>query len=386
LTDKNNFIPYGRQWIDEDDIRAVVGVLKSDWLTQGPKIEEFERQISAYCGVQHAVVFNSGTSALHGAYFAVGLEKDDEFITTPLTFVATANAGVYLGARPVFVDIQEDTGNIDASKIEPEISLKTKLVAPVHYAGHPVDLVAISKIAKKHGLFVVEDACHAMGSMFKGEETGNCKYSDMTVFSFHPVKHITTGEGGAVVTNNPDFYERLLMFRSHGITKRNLIYEPHGEWYYEMQLLGYNYRMTDIQAALGASQLRKLDVFVDRRRKIADTYNEAFAGNPFFDVPVERDYVFSAYHLYPLRIKDRHRNMKKEIAIALKEKGIGTQVHYVPVYQHPFYRELGYENGLCPVAEDFYQRELSIPLYPAMSDDEVRYVEKAVSEVFGGFK
>ena len=292
-------IPYSRQFIDEEDIEEVVKVLKSDFITQGPKIQEFEKKLAKYCGPKYAVVFNSGTSALHGAYFALlGLRKGDEFITSPITFVATANAGLYLGAKPVFVDIEADTGNIDALKIEKKITKKTKLIVPVHYAGHPVDLEKISEIAKKNKLFVVEDACHALGAKYRRQKAvsskqnkdkksedwikiGSCKYSDMTVLSFHPVKHITTGEGGSVLTNNEEFYQRLLMFRTHGITKDSSRFTIHdsrliGDWYYEMQFLGYNYRMTDIQAALGTSQLKKLDSFVDRKRAIADCYNKAF--------------------------------------------------------------------------------------------------------------
>lgn len=397
LSNSSNFIPYGRQCIDEDDIQAVVDVLKSDWLTQGPKIEEFERKIAGYCDAGYAVVFNSGTSALHGAYFALGLVQDDEFITTPNTFAATANAGIYLGARPVFVDIEEDTGNIDASKIEGKITVKTKFIAPVHYSGHAVDIEKVYEISKKNKLFVIEDACHALGAGYRSlnndneksggwSKVGSCRYSDMTVFSFHPVKHITTGEGGAVVTNNASFYERLLMFRSHGITKKHFFYEPDGDWYYEMQLQGYNYRMTDIQAALGISQLKKLDVFVNKRREIARKYNEAFKGNPYFDLPVEREYSFSSCHLYPVRLKDVYRGMKKDIFLSLKQKGIGTQVHYIPVYWHPFYRGTGYARGLCPVAEDFYQRELSLPMYPSMEDEDIKHVITTLTEIVKGGK
>ncbi|HBR18406.1 MAG TPA: UDP-4-amino-4,6-dideoxy-N-acetyl-beta-L-altrosamine transaminase [Deltaproteobacteria bacterium] len=382
MSDKDKYIPYGRQWIDEDDIRAVTDVLRSDWLTQGPKIEEFEKKIAEYCGVRYAVVLNSGTAALHGAYFALGLSKDDEFITTPITFAATANAGIYLGAKPVFVDIEPDTGNIDTSKIESQITAKTKGIFPVHYSGHPVDLIKINEIARKHGLFIVEDACHAMGSRFNGEKIGSCKYSDMTVFSFHPLKHITTGEGGAVVTNDEYLYEKLLIFRSHGITKKHLLNESHGDWYYEMQLQGYNYRLTDLQAALGISQLKKLDNFIEKRRSISDRYSKAFRANPYFDTPIEKDYAFSAYHLYTLKLKDKYKGVKKNIVSSLKKKGIGTQVHYIPVYRHPFYNSMGFQKDMCPIAEDFYLRELSIPLYPAMNDDDINYVVKIIIETF----
>lgn len=374
-------IPYGKQWIDEDDIQAVIAVIRSDWLTQGPAIGQFERALAEYCGAQHAVVFNSGTSALHGAYFVLGLGDGDEFITSPNTFVATANAGLYLGARPVFVDIEDDTGNIDVSKIEEKITNKTKLITPVHYAGSLADMEKINILARKHDLFIVEDACHALGSLYKGERTGACRYSDMTVFSFHPVKHITTGEGGAVLTNNKDFYEKLLFFRTHGISKKDFINEADGDWYYEMQYLGYNYRMTDIQAALGVSQLKKLEDFVQKRREIAKIYEESFKGNPYFDIPAEREYFFSSYHLYPVRLKDKYAGRKREIFSRLRQRGIGVQIHYIPVYLHPYYKKLGFDKGLCPVAEGFYRKVMSLPIYPAMEDGAALHVSEKVFEV-----
>jgi UDP-4-amino-4,6-dideoxy-N-acetyl-beta-L-altrosamine transaminase len=392
-------IPYSRQYIDEEDIKAVVEILRSDWITRGPKIQEFENELAKYCGSKYAVVFNSGTSALHGAYFSLGLKEDDEFITSPITFVATSNAGFYLGVKPVFVDVENNTGNIDTTKIEKKLTKKTKLLVPVHYSGHPVNMEEIYNLAKKYNLFVVEDACHALGARYKGEKIGNCKYSDMTILSFHPVKHITTGEGGAVLTNHEEFYQRLLMFRSHGITKDKAKFKAKAEdnfeenlnlnlnldfddWYYEMQFLGYNYRMTDIQAALGISQLKKLDSFVERRRVIADSYNKAFKDNLYFDIPVEEDYAYCSYHLYPIRLKEKYRNKKREIFSKLREKRIGVQIHYIPVYWQPYYKDLGYKKGLCPLAEDLYQRELSIPLYPAMGDKDIEYVIKTIKEVF----
>jgi UDP-4-amino-4,6-dideoxy-N-acetyl-beta-L-altrosamine transaminase len=382
-----NLIPYSCQYIDNEDIREVVKVLKSNFITQGPKIPEFEKTLGAYCGSKYVVVFNSGTSALHGAYFALGLGKGDEFITSPITFVATANAGLYLGAKPVFVDVEPDTGNIDVSKIEKKITRKTKLLVPVHYAGHPVDLKKISQIAKKYKLFVVEDACHALGAKYKGQKIGSCKHSDMTILSFHPVKHITTGEGGAVLTNNKYYYEKLLMLRNHGITKDRSRFTIHdsrstGDWYYEMHSLGYNYRMTDIQAALGVSQLKKLDSFVERRRSIAGQYDKAFENNPYFDILIEKDCVFSSYHLYPIRLNDKYKDKKKEIFSKLREEGLGVQVHYIPVYMQPYYKELGYKKGLCPVAEDFYQREISTPIYPSMENGEKQHVISKIFEIF----
>ncbi len=377
-------IPYGKQFIDEEDIKAVIDVLKSDFITQGPKIKEFEENLANYCGAKYAVVFNSGTSALHGAYFALGLSKEDEFITTPITFVATSNAGLYLGAKPIFVDVEKDTGNIDTDKIEDKITEKTKLISVVHYAGHPVDMERVYELAKEHNLKIVEDACHALGAKYKDDKIGNCKYSDATVFSFHPVKHITTGEGGAVLTNNEEIYEKLLMFRNHGITKDKgkFLKKPNGDWYYEMQLLGFNYRMTDIQASLGISQLKKLDNFVEKRREIASIYNKVFKDNPYFDLPVEKDYAFHSYHLYPIRLKDKYVKNKSKIFDNLRKEGIGVQIHYIPVYLQPYYKKLGYKEKLCPSAEDFYKRDISLPIYPAMKKEDVEYVIEKIFKVF----
>ncbi len=390
-------IPYGRQWIDEEDLSAVLNTLQSDFLTQGPKIGEFERKLAQYCGAKYAVVFSSGTSALHAAYHALGLKKNDEFITSPISFVATANAGLYLGARPVFVDVEKETGNIDPQEIEKAITDKTKLIVPVHYAGHPTDLQRIREIANKYKLSVIEDACHALGAEYgirqKNDNTmkfvriGGCHYSEMAVLSFHPVKHITTGEGGAVLTNNNEHYEKLLLFRNHGITKdaskyKNFQSQVPGEWYHEMHLLGFNYRMTDIQAALGISQLNKLDKFVSLRREIAQKYNDAFRCSPYFEIPIEKEYAKSSYHLYHIRLKDPYRMKKSEIFSDLRNKGLGVQVHYIPIYLEPYYQTLGYEKGICPIAEEFYEREISIQIYPGMTDDDISYVISILTEDF----
>jgi UDP-4-amino-4,6-dideoxy-L-N-acetyl-beta-L-altrosamine transaminase len=396
-------IPYSRQLIEQDDIEAVARVLGSDFLTQGPTVKEFESALCSYTGARYGVLFCSGTAALHAAYFAAGLGAEDEVLTSPITFAATANAALYLGARPVFVDVEPDTGNIDAEKLQQAVTPRSRAVVPVHYAGHPVDLEAISSIAKEFGLIVIEDACHALGAEYLGSRVqgpgsskkdpseaqdpkwskiGSCAYSDMTVFSFHPVKQITTGEGGAVLTNSSDYYEKLCLFRTHGITKerskfRNMTHDPcpmtrsSGDWYYEMQTLGFNYRMSDIHAALGMSQLRKLDRFVFRRREIAECYNSAYADNPWFAVPPERRYARSSYHLYPIRLAYGLERQKHELFSSLKDEGIGVQVHYIPVYLHPYYRQMGYEQGLCPAAEEFYRREISIPIYPGMNDSAV---------------
>ena len=378
-------IPYSHQCIEADDIQAVIEVLKSDWITQGPKIHEFEEALAEYTGAKYAVAVSSGTAALHIACLASGIHAGDEVITSPITFVASANCVLYHGGRPVFADIQSDTANIDTEEIQRKVTKKTKAIIPVHFAGHPCDMDEIQKIARRHKLIVIEDAAHALGAEYKGEKTGSCRYSDMAVFSFHPVKSITTGEGGAVMTNRKKLYERLVMLRSHGITKKNLIYGGKGGWYYEMQELGFNYRITDIQAALGISQLNKLDRFIAARRKIADRYDAAFRGNPCFDVSPEKKGVRSAYHLYPIRLKAQCLGTRKAIFEQLRNKGLGVQVHYIPVYSQPYYRQnLGSKADLCPVAESYYARAISLPLYPALTGRQVKTVIRIVQETFHG--
>jgi len=336
--------------------------------------------LAKYCGAKYAVAFNSGTSALHGAYFALGLKKGDEMITSPNTFVASSNAGLYLGADVRFGDIEFETGNIDVSKIE--TSENTKLITPVHYSGNPVDLKQLSEI---DNVKIIEDGAHALGAEYDGKKIGSLKYSEMAMFSFHPVKHITTGEGGIIVTNDAEYYERLQLFRSHGITKNNLVNESHGDWYYEMQELGFNYRITDIQCALGLSQLKKLDSFVKARRRIASIYNEIFEDSPYFDVTMEKEGRKSAYHLYPILLKDKFLKSKKEIFAKLRANGLGVQVHYIPVYKQPYYQKLGFKMDLCPVCEEFYKRELSIPMYPTLSDEDIEFVKDTLYNVFSEF-
>lgn len=372
-------LPYSKQLIEDDDINEVINVLKSDFITQGPLVEKFERALARYVGAKYCVVFSSGTAALHGAYFAAGLTQGDEFITTPNTFVATSNAGLYLGAKPIFVDIESDTGNIDPNLIEQKITSNTKLVTAVDYSGHPTEIDAIRDIAEDHDLIFIEDAAHALGAKYKGKKVG--ALADMTIFSFHPVKIITTGEGGAVCTNNEEFYEKLIIFRQHGITKdkRKFLNPPDGDWYYEMQELGYNYRLTDIQCALGLSQLKKIERFLKERRKIAKRYLNDFADIDLFDLPIEKEYVKSSWHFFPIKLRDYSK--KAEIFKELREKGIIVQVHYIPVYWHPYYQQLGYSKGLCPKAEEFYKKELSIPVFPGLSEEEITYIENTLLEI-----
>lgn len=379
------FIPYGRQLVDEEDIRAVTEVLRSPRLTTGPLVEQFEQALAARVGARFCVVFNSGTAALHGAYFAAGVGPGSEVVTSPLTFMATANAALYLGARPVFVDLGKGSFNIDAGKIEEAITPRTRAIAPVDMGGMPAELDEIMALARQYGLIVVEDGCHALGALYKGKPVGSI--ADMTVFSFHPVKHITTGEGGAVTTENVEFYRLLKIFRSHGVVREQEAFkgffprEESGDrpWYYEQQELGYNYRLPDVNCALGLSQLKKLDYFLERRRGIAAVYNAAFKEHPLLQLPPqprERG-TASAWHLYVILLKGADPP-RKTVAERLYKQGIGTQVHYLPVYLHPYYRDLGYRPGLCPRAEDYYGRACTIPLFPAMTDEEVERVVEGV--------
>jgi UDP-4-amino-4,6-dideoxy-N-acetyl-beta-L-altrosamine transaminase len=381
-------IPYGKQCIDKSDIAEVIKVLKSDWITQGAKVAEFEKAISSYCGSKYAVVVSSGTAALHLACLAIGLGKGDEAITTPITFLATPTSILYTGARPVFADIDYETANISSIEISNKITSKTKAILPVHFAGFPCNMREIYKITKKNGLKIIEDACHALGAMYKHNgkwiKVGSCRHSDMTVFSFHPVKHITTGEGGAITTNNRKLYEKLRSLRTHGVYKDKKMSKEKGSWYYEMRSLGFNYRITDFQCALGISQLKKLDKFIKRRKKIAHIYNNIFKNNKYFDLPIEQDNVKSSWHLYAIKLKDEYKEGKVSILNKLKAKGISVQVHYIPVYLQPYYQKLGYKKVVCACAEDFYQRTVSIPLFPSMSNEDVKYTGEQVIKVFEG--
>ena len=363
-------IPYGKQTIEQDDIQAVVDVLKSDFLTTGPKIAEFEQTVADYVGAKYAVAISNGTSALHAACFAAGIGPGDEVITTPLTFAASANCVLYCGGTPVFADVDPKTYNIDPDDIRRKITDRTKAIIAVHLAGQPCDMDAIHSIAREHGLIVIEDGAHALGSVYKGKKVGSM--SDMTTFSFHPVKPITTGEGGMIVTDNEDFYKKMVLFRSHGITRDDsMMTRNDGPWFYQQFDLGYNYRITDIQCALGCSQMKKLDRFLARRKEIVARYNEAFADCDNIITPYQLSDTESGWHLYIVQVKNCDR---RKVFENMREKGIGVNVHYIPVYMHPYYQEHGYENVHCANAEEIYSHIISLPLYPGLTSEQQDYV------------
>ena len=378
---RETLLPYGHQQIDNDDINAVIEVLRSDWITTGSKVAEFEEGFAAYVDSKYAVSFSSGTAALHGASFAAGLGPGDEAITTPMTFCATANCVLYQGAKPVFADVCKDTLNIDPDEVKRHITQHTKAVLPVDYAGHPVDVNPILELAERHGLIVIEDACHALGAQYRGKRLGSI--SHMTVFSFHPVKHITTGEGGMVTTDDADFAQRLRLFRNHGIDSDARERQANGHWCYEMVALGYNYRLTDIGCALGISQLRKLEANLTRRREIAGRYTTAFQETPGVVSPAARPAVIPAWHLYPIRLDlTKVRVGRSEIFRALRAEGLGVNVHYIPVHLHRYYRDhFGYRGGEYPVAERAYEKLISLPIFHGMRDQDIDDVIEAVTKV-----
>lgn len=373
---------YGQQWLDEEDITSVAAALRSAWITQGPLIERFEEAVARRCGARFGVAFSSGTAALHAACFAAGVREGDEVVTSALTFVATANVALYLGARPVFADIDANSLNLDPARIRGVLTALTKAILPVHFAGLPCRMEPIHLIARERGLCVIEDACHALGAEWTSSDgrrhrIGSCSHSDMTVLSFHPVKHITTGEGGMVLFNRPELAEPLRSFRHHGIVRVGQAEQDGEPWSSRMQELGYNFRITDFQCALGLSQLRKLDSFLDRRRWIAREYKKAFAELGLWSQPFEGESDGHAWHLFVVRLPpsaDRRRLFE-----LLREAGIGVNVHYLPVHLQPYYRKrFSYGPGDYPVAEAYYERALSLPIFPAMSDSDVERVIRAV--------
>jgi perosamine synthetase len=383
---RETLLPYGRQSIDESDIQAVVETLRSDWLTGGPKVPEFEEAMAAWVGAKYAVSFSSGTAALHAAAFAAGLQPGDEAITSPLTFAATANCVLYQGAMPVFADVLEDTLNIDPELAAARISARTKAILPVDYAGHPADLDSILQLAERHGLIVIEDACHALGAEYRGRRVGSIAH--MTVFSFHPVKHLTTGEGGMVATDSAVFVETLRRFRNHGISSDARQRQSAGQWQYEMVLLGFNYRLTDIACALGLQQIKKLEANLARRRQIAARYASEFRTMTGVLPPQTRPDVNSAWHLYPIRLDlSKLSGGRREVLPALRAENIGVNVHYIPVHCHPYYRDrFGYKGGEYPVAEAAYECLISLPMFHGMTDDDVEDVIRALGKVLAHFE
>lgn len=375
-------IPYGKQSIDEDDIRAVVEVLRSDWLTTGPRVSEFEQAFANVVGTKEAVAVNSGTAALHAAMFALGICPGDEVIVPAMTFAATANCVAFQGATPVFCDVDPKSLLIHPALVETLITSRTRAVIAVDYTGHPADYDALRSITDQHGIALVADACHALGASYRGRPAGSL--ADLTAFSFHPVKHITTGEGGMVTTNHVEMAKKMRLFRNHGISSEFREREQQGSWYYEMVDLGFNYRMTDIQCALGISQLRKLPGFLKRRREIADRYTKGFSSVCGVQPLSVREDVQHAYHLYVVKLHLAQCEGGREgFFRKMQERGIRVNVHYIPVHLHPFYRKrFNTAPGLCPVAEEEYERIVSLPIYPAMKDGDMEKVISAVAEVF----
>lgn len=360
---------YGRQTIDQNDVSAVADVVTSDFLTCGPKVKEFEQAVCDYTGAKYCVAVSNATAGLHIAAMAAGLKPGDEAITSPITFLSSANCICFCGATPVFADIEEATANIDADEIKKHITSKTKAIIPVHFAGQSCDMEAIAALAKAHNLIVIEDAAHAIGSEYKGTKVGSCAYSDMTVFSFHPVKTITTGEGGAVTTNSKELYDKLCALRAHGMHKDG---DMVNTWEYEMRELGYNYRMTEMQAALGISQLKKLDAFKQRRREIVAYYNRHL-GLKHLE---EKDFSNACFHLYPVLVENR-----RDFYFKARGAGLNLQVHYIPVHTQPYYARFGYKKGDYPKAENYYQHCISLPLYPLLTDEDLAEIVKRIKEL-----
>ncbi len=367
-------IPYSTQSIGEDDISALSEVLRSNYLTQGKEVEAFEEEIASYIGVKHAITFNSATSALHGAYNVANLSNDDEILTTPISFVATSNMAIECGAKPIFCDVKLD-GNIDEKFIERAITKKTKAIVPVDFSGRSVEMDKILEVAKKHNLLVINDASHAFGSEYKGSKVGS--HADMTIFSFHAIKPFTTGEGGCVVTNDDNYAKQLRLIRSHGMTKKQ-------HWNSDMDSMGYNYRMTDFAAALGRSQLKKIDTFIEKRNEIARYYDERFKNHKLFTINTLPEHIKSTRHLYPIMLNPELHCPKEDIFVALQEKGIGVQVHYKPIYKNSFYEKLYGRQSLF-VSEDFYRSELSIPCHQKMSLEDAEFVANTVLEVIESY-
>ena len=372
-------IPYGRQSVIEEDVRAVERVLRSDWLTTGPEVDAFEGDVAGVSGVRHAVAVSSGTAALHCAYHALGIGPGDEVIVPAMTFAATANAVAYLGGTPVMADVDPDTLLIDVRDAASKAGPATRAIVGVDYAGQPCDWDGLRAVAESCGAALVADACHSLGGGYKGRPVGSL--ADLSVYSFHPVKHVAAGEGGMIVTENGGYAEAMRTFRNHGIETDARQREALGSWFYEMQSLGFNYRLSDIHCALGRSQLARLGESVRRRREIAALYDAAFSAMDGVEpLGVSKD-VQHAYHLYVVRVP---REIREPVFTAMRERGIGVNVHYIPVHMHPWYqRTYGYSRGLCPVAEGQYEKILSLPMYPSLTDEQVRTVVDALGALVG---
>lgn len=379
-------ISYGKQNINQADIDYVLEVLKSDFLTQGPMIEKFEQSVADYCGTKYAVAVINATSALHIACLAAGLGKNDVLWTSPNTFVASANCGLYCGANVDFVDIDDNTYNMSVEELErklKEAEIKPKVVIPVHFSGQSCDMEKLKELSNEYGFVIIEDASHATGASYKNTKVGSCKYSDMTVFSFHPVKIVTTGEGGMVLTNNKDLYDKLVLYRSHGITRNQdlMQHQADGPWYYEQVNLGFNYRMTDMQAALGISQIKRLDDFVARRRYLANRYNELLKALPL-KLPYQSQDTNSSWHIYVVRAEfDKLKLSKKELFSKMREKGINLNLHYIPVHTQPHYTQRGFKKGDFPVSERYYNEAFTLPLFYDLTDEQQDYIVKCLYEV-----
>jgi len=379
----SKFYPYSCQSISEQDIESVVQVLRSDWLTQGPAVAEFESAVADYVGASYAVAVNSGTAALHIACMAAGISSGDEVITVSNTFLASANCIRYCGATPVFVDIDPQTGLMDVSLLEAAITPRTKMIIPVDFSGAVCDMDTVKDIAERHNLYVLQDASHSLGATYRNRMVGDGSMADITVFSFHPVKPLTTGEGGMVLTQDEALYKKLLEFRCHGMTKDAARLEKNdGPWYYEMHELGYNYRITDIQAALGTSQLKRFPDFLKQRRALASAYDDIFSEYDFISPLTQSSECVSGYHLYVIKVDFESLGKSRgDVMLRLKELGIGTQVHYIPVHSQPYYKALDIPQDQCPKTEMYYQQALSIPLFPKMTLEDVRYVSDTLIKV-----
>lgn len=382
-------IPYGRQDINQADIDAVVEVLRSDFLTQGPMVPAFEKNIANYCNAEHAVAMNSATSALHIACLALGVGHGDVIWTTPITFVASANCALYCGAEVDFVDIDPLTYNISVECLREKLVQAEKngnlpkVVIPVHFAGQSCDMAGIYALSQRYGFQIIEDASHAIGGRYKDELIGNCRYSDITVFSFHPVKIITTGEGGMALSNDAEIAKKMKLLRSHGITRdvKDMSHEPDGPWYYQQIDLGFNYRMTDLQAALGLSQMQRIDEFVAKRHTIAKRYDEKLKNLPL-SLPLQQTDSYSSLHLYAIRIQlGQIKKTHQEVFETLRDVGIGVNLHYIPIYHQPYYKNLGFVKGYCPNAESYYSEAISLPMYPGLSEEQQDKVIKELCKV-----